>query len=397
MVREYYDLVIIGGGPGGLSSGIYGGRAKLKTLILEKSEVGGRAHTTREIVNYPGINSTTGPELSKKIEEHAKSFGVEIRKQNVKTVDLKGVDKVIITKKGEYHSHTVIIASGTSARILDIPGEREYTGMGVGYCATCDAEFFQDQEVVVIGSGDQGIEEGMFIAKFASKVTVVVLHDEGILDCNKQSAEKAFAHPKMNFIWNSVVSEIKGDGNEVNAVRIRNEKTQEEYEFPCQGIFFFVGMVPATDFVKGQLELDDRGWIHTNEMMETDIPGVFAVGDVRAKYLRQVATSVGDGAIAATAAERYIEEQKDFKRYVLESDVPILLGFWSPEVDGSLDMMNIMRAENEKSEHSRKFMEIDISRKKSIASFYCVELTKEQPAVSILIEQGKKQDSKGEI
>ncbi len=389
MVREDYDLVIIGGGPGGLSAGIYGGRAKLKTLILEKSEVGGRAHTTREIVNYPGITTTTGPKLSEKMEEHAKSFGVKICKQNVKTVDLKGVDKVITTKKGEYHSPAVIIASGTSARILDIPGEREYTGMGVGYCATCDAEFFQDQEVVVVGSGDQGIEEGMLIAKYASRVTVVVLHDEGILDCNKQAAEKAFAHPKMNFIWNSVVSEIKGDGNEVNAVRIHNEKTQEEYDFLCQGIFFFVGMVPATDFVKGQLELDDRGWIHTNEMMETDIPGVYAVGDVRAKYLRQVATAVSDGAIAATAAERYIEEQNDFKHNVLENDVPIVLGFWSPEVEGSLEMMNAMRAEDEKSGDSCKFMDIDISRKKSMAALYQVKLTEKQPAVTIRVEHSE--------
>jgi thioredoxin reductase (NADPH) len=389
MVREDYDLVIIGGGPGGLSAGIYGGRAKLKTLILEKSEVGGRAHTTREIVNYPGINNTTGPELSEKMEEHAKGFGVNIRKQNVKTVDIKGIDKVVTTKKGEYHSPVVIIASGTSARILNIPGEREYTGMGVGYCATCDAEFFQDQEVVVVGSGDQGIEEGMLIAKYASKVTVVVLHEEGILDCNKQAAEKAFAHPKINFIWNSVVSEIKGDGNEVNAVRIHNQKTQEEYDYLCQGVFFFVGMVPATDFLKGQLELADRGWIHTNEMMETDIPGVYAVGDVRAKYLRQVATAVSDGAIAATAAERYIQEQNDFKHNVLENDATIVLGFWSPEIKGSLDMMNAIRAENEKSDHSCKFMDIDISRKKSMAVLYKVELTEKQPALTIRVEHGE--------
>ncbi|WP_234121951.1 thioredoxin-disulfide reductase [Clostridium hydrogenum] len=388
-MREDYDLIIIGSGPAGLAAAIYGGRAKLKTLVLEKSEVGGRAHTTREIVNYPGISNITGPGLSEKMEAHAQKFGVEIRRQNVKLVNLKGNDKIVISKKGEYHAPAVIIASGTSARILDIPGEKEYTGMGVSYCATCDAEFFQDQEVVVVGSGDQGIEEGMFIAKYASKVTVVVLHDEGILDCNKQAAQKAFAHPKMNFIWNSVVTEIKGDGNEVTSVRINNEKTKEAYDFYCNGIFFFVGMVPVTDFLKDQINLDDRGWIHTNEMMETDISGVYAVGDVRAKYLRQVVTAVSDGAIAASAAERYIEEQKDFRHDVMESDIPVFLGFWSPEIEGSLDRMNSMRTERETTEQSSKFIEIDISRKKSIASFYAVELTKAQPSVIIKVEHGK--------
>lgn len=391
-VREDFDLIIIGGGPGGLAAGIYGGRAKLKTLILEKGTVGGRAYTTREIVNYPGTPSISGPDLSEEMEGHAKGFGVDIRIQAVKSVDFSGFDKVVKTRRGEYHAPAVILATGTTARILGIPGEKEYTGMGVGYCATCDAEFFQDQEVVVVGSGDQGIEEGMFITKFASRVTVVVLHDEGILDCNKQSAEKALAHPKMNFIWNSVVDEILGDGSQVTGVRIKNEKTGETSDFACQGVFFFVGMIPETDIVKGQIELDARGWIHTDEMMETSVPGVYAIGDVRAKYLRQVATAVSDGATAATAAERYIEEQHDFKTNVLDSKVPVVLSFWSPEVEKSLETMTAEREAAEKSGTPCKFMEIDISRKKGLATRYHVVLDEKHPAVCITIEDGKAVD-----
>ena len=190
MAEELYDLIIIGGGPAGLSAGIYGGRAKLKTLIIEKGSLGGRAFTTREIVNYPGYKASSGPDLTNDMAEHAKSFGVEVKKEEVKSVDFSGDIKIVKTKKHEYQAKAIIIATGTEARVLGIPGERELTGMGVAYCATCDAEFFQDQEVVVVGSGDQAIEEGMYIAKFASKITVVVLHDEGVLDCNKQAAEK---------------------------------------------------------------------------------------------------------------------------------------------------------------------------------------------------------------
>lgn len=387
-LSEEYDLIIVGGGPAGLSAGIYGGRAKLKTLLLEKGTVGGRAHTTREIVNYPGTISASGPDLSRQMEGHAQKFGVEIRKQAVKEVDFSGHVKVVKTRKGEYHAPAVILAPGTTARILGIPGEKEYAGMGVAYCATCDAEFFQDQDVFVVGSGDQGIEEGMYIAKFARSVTVVVLHDEGILDCNKQSAEKALAHPKMHFIWNSTVSEILGDGNQVTGVRIKNEKTGQLSHHSCQGVFFFVGIVPATEFLKGQLDMDARGWIHTNDRMETSVDGVFAVGDVRDKYLRQVATAVSDGAIAATAAERYIEEQRDFQKNVLESTTPVTLAFWSPEINGSLERMADFRTENEQRTSPDKFLEFDISRKKNLARQYAVTLDTDHPTVVVRLQNG---------
>ena len=388
MSENLYDLIIIGGGPAGLSAGIYGGRAKMKTLILEKGSLGGRAFTTREIVNYPGYKETTGPDLMNDMAEHAQNFGVEVKKEEVKSVDFTGDIKIVKTRKNEYQAKAVIVATGTEARVLGIPGERELQGMGVAYCATCDAEFTEGQDVVVVGSGDQAIEEGMFIAKFAKSVTVIVLHEEGHLYCNKQAAERAFAHPKMNFVWNSVLDAIEGDG-EVTGVKIKNTKTGEITDFACGYVFFFVGMVPGTECVKGQMELDGRGWVHTNEMMETDVPGVFAVGDVRAKYLRQVSTAIGDGAVAATAAERYIEEQRDFQETVVESEKPVLMGFWTPEFGDSLDKLNKVDAANREAGNKYKFMEIDITRKKGWAKKYGVVVNAEKTACVIELNKGE--------
>ena len=403
MSENLYDLIIIGGGPAGLSAGIYGGRARMKTLIIEKGSLGGRAFTTREIVNYPGYKETTGPDLMKDMAEHAQAFGVEVKKEEVKSVDFAGDIKVVKTKKHEYQAKAVILATGTEARILGIPGERELNGMGVAYCATCDAEFTEGQDVVVVGSGDQAIEEGMFIAKFAESVTVIVLHEEGHLDCNKQAAEKAFAHPKMNFVWNSVLESIEGE-DEVTGVKIKNTKTGEITDFACGYVFFFVGMVPGTKCVKGQMELDDRGWVHTNEMMETDVPGVFAVGDVRAKYLRQVSTAISDGAIAATAAERYIEEQNDFQETVVAAEKPVLMGFWSPEFGDSLDKLNQVDAANREAGDKYKFIEVDITRKKGWAKKYNVTVNADKTACVIELNKGElvreidlAQDVKGQL
>lgn len=376
-----YDLIIIGAGPAGLAAGIYGGRAHLNTLILEKSTVGGRAYTTREIVNYPGIPSTSGPDLTEKMAEHAKSFGVEIKREPVKSMDVSGDVKLVKTRRHEYSAKAVIIATGTSARILGIPGERELTGQGVAYCATCDAEFFQDQHVVVVGSGDQAIEEGMFITKFANRVTVIVLHDEGILDCNKQAAEKALSHPKMDFIWNSVLTEVCGE-EQVTGVKIKNLKTDEITDFPCDGVFFFVGMIPETKWLPEELYKDGRGWLHVNEQMETNVSGVYAVGDVRDKYLRQVSTAISDGAVAATAAERYIEDMDYFREKVIESETPVVLGFWSPEYAGSIDAIGTISS-------PYPVMEIDVTRKKAWADRYHIELSQETPAAALVVEKGE--------
>ncbi len=382
--RERFDLVIIGGGPAGLAAGIYGGRARLKTLILEKDNVGGRAFTTREIVNYPSVAETTGPALMDQMRAHAEKFGVEIRKEAAKSLDVSGELKLVKTRRHEYEAQAVVIATGTTARKLNIPGEAEFTGMGVAYCATCDAEFFQDQEVVVVGSGDQGIEEGLYICKFASKVTVVVIHDEGILDCNKVAQERAFAEPKMHFLWNSSLADIYG-GDNVEGVHVKNSKTGEITDFPCQGVFFFCGMVPETGFLGDQVPSDERGWLHTGDDMDLGLGGVFAAGDVRQKYLRQVATAVSDGAAAATAAERYISEMNDFRTAVLESDTPTLLGFWSPEIPGSLDRLNQLREENEHADAPCRFMELDVTRKKSLALRYGIALSDQQPAVTVKV------------
>ncbi len=387
-MSEIYDLVIVGGGPAGLAAGIYGGRAKLNVLIIEKGTVGGRAYTTREIVNYPGFNNSTGPILTGTMKEHAEAFGVKFTREEVKSVDFTGDIKILKTKKNEYQAKAVILATGTDSRKLGIPGEKELTGQGVAYCATCDAEFFQDQEVVVVGSGDQAIEEGMYIAKFASKITVIVLHDEGILDCNKQAAEKAFAHPKMNFIWNSVVNEIKGE-DEVTGVVLKNMKTGELTDFPCQGIFFFVGMVPGTKFLGDAIELDKRGYVHTNDAMETSVPGVYAVGDIRDKYLRQVATAVSDGATAATAAERYIEEQEDFRKNVVESEKPVLMGFWSQDYNGSLDKMGAIDEANKNAGDKYKFIEVDYNRKKNMAKKYGIVIDSEKNAAVVELVRGE--------
>lgn len=366
-----YDIVIIGGGPAGLSAAIYGARARLKSLVINKGSIGGLAHTTREIVNYPGYGETTGPKLMKDFKNHAEGFGAEFLKDEVLEVDLCQEEKVIKTKKGQtFTAKAVIIACGSIPRLLNIPGEMRLRGSGVAYCATCDAEFFEGEDVVVVGSGDQAIEEGMYITKYANKVTTIVLHDERILDCNKLSAEKAFENEKMNFVWNSTVEEVIGKAN-VEGVKIKNIKTGESSLLTCQGIFFFVGMIPSTGFLKDSgVKMDSRGYIPVNELMETNLEGVYAVGDNRVKYLRQVVSAAGDGATAAVAAERYIEEINDFRANVLESERPVILSFFDPMVEESLAFTTLLEKVVKKCGDKYKIVKVDISRKKTLAEKY---------------------------
>jgi thioredoxin reductase (NADPH) len=381
-----YDLIIIGGGPAGLSAAIYGGRAKLKTLVINKGTIGGLVDTTREIVNYPGYVKTSGPELMKDFHNHALSFGVEFLKGEVVSVDFSLEEKVIKTKKGqEFTAKAVIVACGSQPRLLNIPGEKKLRGSGVAYCATCDAEFFEGEDVVVVGSGDQAIEEGMFITKFARKVTVIVLHDEGILDCNKVSAESAFKNEKMEFVWNSTVEEVLGEES-VEGVKIKNLKTGTSSELACQGVFFFVGMVPATGFLKDSgIEMDKRGYIPVNDLMETNLEGVYAVGDNRVKYLRQVVSSAGDGATAAVAAERYIEEVNNFNAHVIESDKKVLLLFFNALVSESLEFSTLLEELNNETGNEYKIVKVDLATKKNLAEKYQV---KSAPAV-VVLDQGK--------
>ena len=297
-----YDLVIVGGGPAGLTAGIYGARARLKTLILEKATPGGQAHTTREMVNYPGFyQGTSGPELMKKMADHAREFGAEFVKDEVTKVDLEGEIKLLSTRKGsKYRGKTVILAPGAEPRLLNIKGEKEFKGLGISYCATCDAEFYEDLNVVVVGNGDAAIEDAVYITKFAKKVIVIVIHDEGIVDCNQASAEKAFANPKIEFVWNSVLAEIKGK-DEVEAVVVKNLKSGDLTEIEASGVFIYVGTVPRTELLKGKVAMDERGYVITNDMMETSVEGVYVVGDARVKYLRQVVTAASDGAVEKIA------------------------------------------------------------------------------------------------
>ncbi|OUO90664.1 pyridine nucleotide-disulfide oxidoreductase [Gordonibacter sp. An230] len=385
-MEEYFDLIVIGGGPAGLAAGIYGGRARLRTLILEKGNIGGRVYDTREIVNYPSVDESTGPELMERMAEHARKFGAEIRRQTVRSVDFSSDDKLVSVRKATYHAKAVILATGTSPRVLGIPGEKEFAGNGVSYCATCDAEFYQDEDVVVLGSGDQAIEESEFIAKFARSVTIVVVHDEGVLDCNKLAAEQALKNPKLRFLFNSTIAEVYGL-DEVEGVKIKDVRTDELSDLPCQGVFFFCGMVPATDFLGDAVPRDSRGWLHTGDDMDLGIGGVFAAGDVRQKYLRQVATAVGDGAAAATAAERYLAEMEQFRTEVLESDEPVLLGFWDPGLPGSMEALGELRAKNREQEEPLRFLEFDVNLKRGIAAKYGVSLN-EQNKAQVVRENG---------
>jgi len=307
-MENIYDVAIIGSGPAGLTSGIYAGRARLKTLIIEKQQAGGQIVQTEEVENYPGaVEGDTGPEIVNRMVEQTKKFGVEKVSDEIIEVQLEGKTKVLKTKNGEYKAKSIVIATGAEPRFLGCPGEKKFIGKGVSYCATCDGAFFEGLDVFVIGGGDTAVEEAMFLTKFGRKVYVVHRRDE--LRAAKSIQEKIFKNDKIEFIWNSVVEEIKGNGL-VNEIILKNKETGEitchKAEDGMLGVFIFVGYTPITKLFVDKLELD-RGYILTDENMKTKIPGVFAAGDVRVKDLRQVVTATADGAIAAVQAEKYIE------------------------------------------------------------------------------------------
>jgi thioredoxin reductase (NADPH) len=310
-MNNIYDVIIIGSGPAGLSAAIYAARARMKTLILERIKVGGQIVITDEVANYPGsVQHTTGPSLIARMEEQVESFGAERKKDNIKEVDFSGKIKRLKGENEEYRAKSVIIATGANPRKIGCPGENELIGKGVSYCATCDAEFFQDLEVFVVGGGDSAIEEAIYLTKFARKVTIVHRRDE--LRAAKSIQEKAFKNPKIEIKWNSVITEVKGDGIVQSAV-FKDTKTGELSEYFADeedgtfGIFVFVGYLPTNQLVKEIVDISEAGYVITNDKMETNIEGVFAAGDIREKPLRQVVTAAADGAIAAVQAEKYIE------------------------------------------------------------------------------------------
>lgn len=373
-MSDIYDILVVGGGPAGLAAGIYGSRSRLRTAIIEKGRPGGQASTTEEMENYPGFaEGTTGPGLMQQFAKHAEHFGTAILKGVVEDVDLTGMVKTVTTKAGEtYRGHSVILAPGAAPRSLNIKGEGKLRGKGVSYCATCDADFYEDLDVVVVGNGDAAIEEAMYLTKFANEVTIIVIHDEGILDCNKASAEKAFKNPKIKWVWSSVLEEIVGD-ELVESVLIKNIKTGEITEKEVNGVFFFVGTVPKTKFLEGKVELDKYGYIPTNDKMETNIPGVYAVGDARVKYLRQVVTAASDGAVAAVAAEKYLAEMESFREQVLEAKTPVLLAFWAPQVEESIAAIGVLEQVVAGSSGKVSLAKLDTYRNQKTSAAYQVQ------------------------
>ncbi|MDD2414798.1 MAG: thioredoxin-disulfide reductase [Eubacteriaceae bacterium] len=299
------DVMIIGGGPAGLSAGLYAARGMLDTVIIENGGMGGQIATTDAVENYPGATpDVTGPQLAQRMREQCLQFGVTFQTEAFKGFEKKGQTIAVTTDHGVHETKTLIIATGAQPRKLGCKGEDEHRGMGVSYCATCDANFFRNRHVAVVGGGDTAIEEALYLTKFASKVTVIHRRDQ--LRATRILADRAKSNAKLDIVWDSVVEEVAGDGI-VQSVWLKNVKTGKITEMPVDGVFMFVGQAPQTQQVANQLTVDSRGYLVTDANMHTNIDGVFAAGDVREKSLRQAVTAAGDGAIAGVQAIRYIE------------------------------------------------------------------------------------------
>ncbi len=313
-MSKTYDVIILGAGPAGLAAGLYAGRSRLDTLIIEKGQDGGQIAITSEIENYPGqlLEGETGPSLVARMTEQAKKFGAERISDVIKSLDLSGDVKKVMGNKGEYLAKAVILATGAFPRPIGCKNEAKFVGKGISFCATCDAAFFEDFEVFVVGGGDSAVEEAMYLSKFARKVTIIHRREE--LRAAKSIQEKAFANPKLHFMWDSVVEEADGD-ELLSRMVIKNTKTGElttveaDEEDGMFGLFGFIGLLPNTKLYEGAVDMEN-GYIRTDDNMHTNLPGVFAVGDLRVKSLRQVVTAAADGAIAAMQAEHYISNLK---------------------------------------------------------------------------------------
>lgn len=313
-MSKIYDLLILGSGPAGLSAGIYAGRAKLNTLIIEKGDIGGQVNTTSEVVNYPGIKNISGPKLMDEMRQQSQNFGVNFIKSEITNVDFSQDIKVITTTSGDIKGRAVIIATGAVPRKLGFPGEKEFTGRGIGYCSTCDGEFFEGLDVFVIGAGFAAAEEAIFLTRYAKKVIIIAREPE--FTCAKTIADKVFKNPKIEVKFNTEILEATGD-DILKSAKFINNKTKETFEYTASkedgtfGIFVFIGYEPKTSLFKNHIDMDKFGYILTDENMRTNISGVYAAGDLRPKSLRQIVTAVSDGAIASTDAERYIVGEKE--------------------------------------------------------------------------------------
>ncbi len=306
MQKADYDLVIIGGGPAGLTAGLYAARARLNVILLEKSVPGGQIIVTDWIENYPGFpEGISGIDLTNRMNEQAKRFGLKIETEEVLSLNCSGSIKNIKLEDGTISARAVIIATGASPRRLGVPGEDEFFGKGVSFCATCDGPFFNGSVVAAVGGGDTAVQESIFLTKFVKKVFLIHRRDE--LRAAKILQERAFANDKIEILWDSVLTGINGSKTGVADITVKNVKTEENRKFAVEGCFIWVGIKPESGFLGDDIKLDEHGFILVNERMETSMPGVFAAGDGRSTPLRQVVTATGDAAIAAVAAEHYIE------------------------------------------------------------------------------------------
>ena len=301
-----YDTLIIGSGPAGMTAALYAARSNLKVGLLERGIYGGQMNNTADIENYPGYELISGPDLAEKMYEPLEKFGVEHLFGQVVEVQTEGMVKKVITEDESFEAKSIILAMGAQHRPLGVSGEAEFYSRGVSYCAVCDGAFFRDQDLLVVGGGDSAVEEAIFLTQFAKSVTIVHRRDE--LRAQKIIQDRAFSNDKIRFIWDSVVAEIKGDERKVQSVDIRHVKTGEITEHAFGGVFIYVGLDPMSESVANLGITDEQGWVVTNELMETSQPGIFAVGDLRQKHLRQITTAVGDGATAGQQAYHYITE-----------------------------------------------------------------------------------------
>ena len=327
---EKRELVIIGAGPAGMTAAIYGRRAGLDVLLLEKGATGGQINTTEEIENWPGVQHATGPELANMFRDHALKFKTEIRTADVKKVELRGDSKIIVTDKGEIEAEAIIVATGAYFRRLGCEGEAEHIGQGVSYCAVCDGAFFEGEEIAVVGGGNTAVEEGTYLTNFASKVYIIHRRDEFRAD--RAAIERAFSNPKIVPVWNSVVERIEGDGVVENLV-LKNIKTGEVSDLKVAGVFMFVGQAPYDECIKGVVKATKEGWIIVNENMETSVEGIFAAGDVCKKHLRQVVTAAADGSIAAMGASAYIHQPRHLRSTLLEPEA--VTAFFYSSIDAA--------------------------------------------------------------
>lgn len=307
--EKIYDVIIAGAGPAGMTAAVYTSRGSLSTLMIERGMPGGQMANTEEVENYPGFENILGPDLSTKMFEHAKKFGAEYAYGDIKEIVDHGDYKLVKAGSKEYKAYAVIISTGAEYKKVGAPGEKELGGRGVSYCAVCDGAFFKNRELFVIGGGDSAVEEGVYLTRFASKVTIVHRRDK--LRAQKILQDRAFANEKIDFIWNHTVKSINDQDGKVGSITLVSTENGEEQTLPADGVFIYVGMVPLSKPFENLGITNENGYIVTNEHMETKVPGIFAAGDIREKTLRQIVTATGDGSIAAQAVQHYVEELKE--------------------------------------------------------------------------------------